>query len=553
MRKVLSIVFTAALVMGLSAPAQSAAPKYTAYQKTLSSFASGVTTLTAQQRTQVRQAVEVNPDAEKFVCTGIRYVAQPQSVNIEIRKRAKAACDYAKQLNPGLSTWVQSKPTQARSYAGKVLLTVKSPVGDDAYYATFKNYCDVDPTPGAGFEALEAAGHKFVRCGFPTRIVEVEMPTETPVAEITPASELLSPLQCKLQNGPSARSALGFPRPDQRHFSLNPGPDTTYQVLPIFANDAPSKGSNPMADYGHYFKILEQWSKFNSDWSPTAEVRVPDEYLSLGENLADYKITHGGISEPNKIEFMNKVIALFESQIDFSDVDYILIMVPPATPREILDQSQLLNASTNENRSIDAVVLPGIPMNSRSISSDHPLSWMHGFVHAAVNFDDHYGDQKVDAGMGHWGIMTRVKTDFLAWEKWQLGHIRDSQVRCADGTKKSTHWLAPSQVKTTKEKLLMIPTGTYTAIVVESVRAVGFNYRLPERSEGALVYTIDTNAVEHGYGYEVVTEQAPNFRSDFIFDKAPLKAGDSVTVGDIKISLVEAGKWGDVLQVGPAN
>ena len=43
-----------------------------------------------------------------------------------VRKRAKAACEYAKQLNPDLSTWYQNKPTQARSYAGKVLLTVKS-------------------------------------------------------------------------------------------------------------------------------------------------------------------------------------------------------------------------------------------------------------------------------------------------------------------------------------------------------------------------------------------------------------------------------------------
>lgn len=115
--------------LGLNLTAQSAGTQYVSYQKTLTSFASGVTSLTAQQRSQVEDAVRANPSAEKFVCTGIRYVTQPQSANIEIRKRAKAACDYAKQLNPQLSTWVQSKATQARSYAGKVLLTVKSPKG----------------------------------------------------------------------------------------------------------------------------------------------------------------------------------------------------------------------------------------------------------------------------------------------------------------------------------------------------------------------------------------------------------------------------------------
>ena len=94
-------------------------------QKTLATFKSNVTGLTTLQKTQVKAILDANPDAEKFICTGIRYYSQPMSVNIMVRKRAKAACDYARQLNPALSTWYQNKPTQARSYAGKVLLTVK--------------------------------------------------------------------------------------------------------------------------------------------------------------------------------------------------------------------------------------------------------------------------------------------------------------------------------------------------------------------------------------------------------------------------------------------
>lgn len=94
-------------------------------QKTLSTFSGSTTTLTTQQRAQVKAAVDANPSAEKFICTGIRYFDQPMSVNIMVRKRAKAACEYAKELNPELSTWFQNKPTKARSYAGKVLLTIK--------------------------------------------------------------------------------------------------------------------------------------------------------------------------------------------------------------------------------------------------------------------------------------------------------------------------------------------------------------------------------------------------------------------------------------------
>jgi hypothetical protein len=110
-------------------PLASAAAEYSAEQKTLASFSGSVTILTTKQKEQIFAAIKANPNAEKFICTGIRYYDQSMSVNITVRKRAKAACEYALKLNPNLSTWFQNKPTQARSYAGKVLLTIKSPKG----------------------------------------------------------------------------------------------------------------------------------------------------------------------------------------------------------------------------------------------------------------------------------------------------------------------------------------------------------------------------------------------------------------------------------------
>jgi hypothetical protein len=133
MKKLLALLGSVALVAAFATPAQSVGAKYTVYQKTLATFSSSATALTSQQKAQVRATVEANPTAEKFICTGIRYYDQPMSVNITVRKRAKAACEYAKQLNPALSTWFQNKPTQARSYAGKVLLTVKSPDTESKY------------------------------------------------------------------------------------------------------------------------------------------------------------------------------------------------------------------------------------------------------------------------------------------------------------------------------------------------------------------------------------------------------------------------------------
>src|SRR5210317_2071371 len=142
MKKLIAIASTLLLTASFATPAQSAGVKYTVYQKTLATFSSSATGLTSQQKAQVKATVEANPDAEKFICTGIRYYSQPMSVNIMVRKRAKAACEYAKQLNPELSTWFQNKPTQARSYAGKVLLTIKVPA--DKANAVPAGYVETD-------------------------------------------------------------------------------------------------------------------------------------------------------------------------------------------------------------------------------------------------------------------------------------------------------------------------------------------------------------------------------------------------------------------------
>ena len=125
MKRASLLVISILLFAGLAPPAS--AQEFEVTQKTLAAFSGNATSLSSLQKTQIKRAVEAAPDAQKFICTGIRYYSQPMSTNILVRSRAKAACAYAKQLNPKLSTWYQNKPTQARSYAGKVLLTIKAP------------------------------------------------------------------------------------------------------------------------------------------------------------------------------------------------------------------------------------------------------------------------------------------------------------------------------------------------------------------------------------------------------------------------------------------
>jgi hypothetical protein len=91
--------------------------------KTLTNFIS--TSLSAKQKAEIRSVLSKSEGNTKFICTGIRYFNQPVSENIRVRARAKAACDYAKSINPDLSYWYQTKTTKARSYNGKVMVVSK--------------------------------------------------------------------------------------------------------------------------------------------------------------------------------------------------------------------------------------------------------------------------------------------------------------------------------------------------------------------------------------------------------------------------------------------
>ena len=93
--------------------------------KTLSNFSGRTTSLSTKQKAEIRAAVTKGAGNPKFICTGIRYVTQPTRENVIVRARAKAACEYAKSLNPKLKTFFQTKTTQARSYNGRVLVVSK--------------------------------------------------------------------------------------------------------------------------------------------------------------------------------------------------------------------------------------------------------------------------------------------------------------------------------------------------------------------------------------------------------------------------------------------
>ena len=185
-----------------------------------------------------------------------------------------------------------------------------------------------------------------------------------------------------------------------------------------------------------------------------------------------------------------------------------------------------------------------------------PFLHLHEVFHANGLLQDHYGDDTglpgSNLGTGNWGNMSGMMTDFIVWDKWLAGMVTDSQVICADNNSTGTYWIKPMEYFGKYEKMVVVPVSASKALVIESRRAGGMDFKLNKASEGALVYLIDAQDLRHGGGINVITPTGRKSTYTDMFFRladAPLKLNESVSLEGYKITVVEAGAFGDVVKV----
>jgi len=425
---------------------------------------------------------------------------------------------------------------------------------------SYKSMCGLDPITPPEWKAMEQFMLSINNCSAALTIVSKSLPNIKPNSPITAKNEMQELELCRIKNMRGLDSFTGFPTDQylnafkqRRHPSVN----TTFQIIPISTMDAPAGKNSPNQDYQKYFDYLKNWIDYNSDYGSNVKFRVPDQYFNIPIYLRDYKINH--IPDRNSaLKFINDVIKVVDPMIDFAGADMTILLIPGGSSIQLIQQGPLFNVMTNEGmlERITSVAPDTTPLgeNRMFANLNHPIWWAHEFLHIGLNLDDHYGDGTSTFGKhgtGMWTMMSTGQTDLSTWEKWLMGMLDDRQVRCASATKASTHWLAPTTYRTQNEKLLVIPLSTSKAIVVESMRAAGLNYRLPKESEGALVFVLDTSLTQHGFGLELQLPTArpnPNAKP-FFLSEAPFKINESIIIEGIKITVIESGDFGDVIKV----
>ena len=395
--------------------------------------------------------------------------------------------------------------------------------------------------------------------------------SERPKSILTSKESFSSHSLCKLPNySAQANPRRGFPMESP----FTPTVRANIQVLAVSFADHPSV-SNPMLDHAKELDYFTSTLRNAYDLPVNPVVTGVDHYIQIPGKVEDYKLY---LHQPDTTAFKKDVLAAWDPSINFSNIDYVMVVVPTSVVVQEMDRAGLGFFQTSEKAiRVGFIMGPlksdGTNRNAQYTSAqDTQLTFAPGYVvhegiYHMLGLDDHPGDEKYRdphqsnpsdfsvMGTGEWGNMSGMQGELLTWDKWTAGLIADSQVKCAASMNSFTAWLNPSSTKGLIDKLVVIPTSTSTAIVVESRRSTGYNYKYPKESEGLLVYTVDTFDTRYKFG---VTVLRPKNRPDSRFafgmqlGDAALKLNEFIDVQGYRIQVIESGEFGEVIKVTKA-
>ncbi|MEY4971665.1 MAG: hypothetical protein RLZZ404_591 [Actinomycetota bacterium] len=427
---------------------------------------------------------------------------------------------------------------------------------------TIADRCGFDSTLRGQAAAAQRYLFSVRNCNAASKVVDSKMTKAIPKSQLSAQNNYLDISKCKLPQPSGALEFRGFPSGNTDYYTKkkHPAAGSVIQVIGVSAKDAPAGINLPSQDYKFYLDGLKSWfNNVNNSQNPVT-IRVADKWYDLGEDIAPYKLTHKPFPA-RASEISQKIVSLADSDIDFTGVGYILVLLPAKTSFSVAEQAGLRGPQTAEGQifNMSVAMPPNFQSGEKSIWSGFlslPM-FIHELYHPGFNMGDQVGDGNwtyENRGMGQWGMFAGGNTDMLHWHKWLIGVTTDSQVRCVPTDAASTTWLAPGSTKTSKQKMVVIPFSSTDALVIESVRATGLNYKLAREEQGALVYRIDMTDLRYDFGYEV---QYPDNRkwswTRYAMGNAPLKKGESFTYKGVKITNVEWGEFGDVIKVEPVK
>jgi hypothetical protein len=88
--------------------------------KVLTDHPGAATALTSKQKSEIRRVLAKGKGNQNIVCTGTSLAGQRESMYRVVLLRAQLVCEYAKSVDPSITTSVKERIVKARNLNGRV-------------------------------------------------------------------------------------------------------------------------------------------------------------------------------------------------------------------------------------------------------------------------------------------------------------------------------------------------------------------------------------------------------------------------------------------------
>ena len=339
----------------------------------------------------------------------------------------------------------------------------------------------------------------------------------------------------------------GWPRIDERLKSTG---DVTATVLMVDFPDAPATmtPTDAFARISPSGDVLKEMSygKLNHTFKPQLK------WYRMSKNSSDY--VAGGWTFDKHRDYITEAAKLADADTDFSKTDSLIILANPDA-KGIGFNGPAFAPIRKKGITLDGKYISNGATSAFAYLGNDWIGWLNHEVSHTLGLADLYAatqsnpanpsdGYRYTGSFSYMGKATAVwgSPSLLAFERWNLGWIADSQIKCLKDAK-STELISPVQTSG-GVKAVIIPISRTKAVVIESRRAIGIDKNIAK--SGALVYVVDSS-IQSGEGPVKV------FPSDLSGDprylKAPRALGESVTTEGVTIKVTKSDDSGDTVEI----
>jgi M6 family metalloprotease-like protein len=352
---------------------------------------------------------------------------------------------------------------------------------------------------------------------------------------------------CKLPvaDGRGDVSIGGWPRIKERLKSTG---DVIATVVMVDFSDAPATMTpaeafariSPSADV---FKEVS-YGKFNYVFKPQLK------WYRMSKKSSDY--VTGGWTFNSHRAYISEAANLADLDVDFSKTDSLIILANPDA-RGIGNSGPAFaairsNGLTLDGRYISNGATSAYDLNNwKAIWLNHEVTHTLGLVDLYAftqeNSANQYDGLRYTGEFSYMGFSSYESNSpsLLAYERWNLGWLDDSQIKCMNESK-TTQLITPVET-IGGVKAVMVPISKTKAVVIESRRPLGIDSKLAK--SGALVYVVDST---NQSGLGPVKVYPSDVTSDPRYLKAPRAVGEKITIEGVTVTVTQSNESGDTVE-----